>query len=47
MQWLTEQTQALASIEKLLKSKKTTYIGGTQGLQAHHAIESYLRMVVL
>jgi hypothetical protein len=40
--------QRLPDIEKLLKSQKTTYIGGAQGLQAcrAHAIESHLKMVV-
>jgi hypothetical protein len=45
---LEEKTRALADLEKLLKSKKTTFVGGEQGLQARraHAIASHLRMVV-
>ncbi|KAJ8580330.1 hypothetical protein M405DRAFT_890518, partial [Rhizopogon salebrosus TDB-379] len=45
---LEEKTRALTDLEKLLKSKKTTFVGGEQGLQARraHAIASHLRMVV-
>ena len=47
-QHLEELKGALAAIEKLLKSKKTAFIGGPNGLQAKRArsIQSYLMMVV-
>jgi len=42
------QSEALADLEKLLKSKKTEFVGGIRGLQARqtYAIESHLRLVV-
>ena len=45
---LEERTRGLTDLEKLLKSKKTTFVGGEQGLQARHTrvITSHLRMVV-
>ncbi|KAG1727295.1 uncharacterized protein EDB91DRAFT_1061178 [Suillus paluster] len=46
--YLEELKGALAAIEKHLKSKKTAFIGGLNGLQAKRArsIQSYLMMVV-
>jgi hypothetical protein len=40
--------KALADIEKLIASKKTSYVGGMRGLQAHRtlAVQSHLRLVV-
>ncbi|KAG1813639.1 uncharacterized protein BJ212DRAFT_1301019 [Suillus subaureus] len=45
---LEEMKKALASIEKLLKVKKASFVGGPNGLQAKHArsIQSYLTMVI-
>ncbi|KAG2078730.1 hypothetical protein BDR04DRAFT_1112867 [Suillus decipiens] len=44
---LEEMKKPLTSIEKLLKAKKTVFVGGPNGLQAKHAhsIQSYLTMV--
>jgi len=43
-----EMARALVDLEKLLKSKKTKFVGGDQGLQAQrtHAMASHLKMVV-
>jgi len=43
-----EQVKALTDLEKLMKSKKTEFVGGIWGLQACRtcAIESHLRLVV-
>ncbi|KAG2103655.1 hypothetical protein BD769DRAFT_1367310, partial [Suillus cothurnatus] len=39
---------AFRDLEKLLKAKKTKFVGGMQGLQAHHVrtMESHLRLVI-
>ena len=39
---------ALKDIEKLIRSRKITFVGGSRGLQSYRtqAIESYLRLVV-
>ena len=43
-----EMAQALADLEKLLKLRKTKFVGGNQGLQAQcaQAIVSHLKMVL-
>ena len=45
---MKEWGRALSELEKLLKSKKPTFVGGEQCLQAHcmHAMASHLKMVV-
>ncbi|KAG0692791.1 hypothetical protein DFH29DRAFT_817140 [Suillus ampliporus] len=45
---LDEMKKALTSIEKLLKAKKTVFVGGLNGLQVKCArsIQSYLTMVI-
>lgn len=43
-----EMARALVDLEKLLKSKRTKFVGGDRGLQARrtHAMASHLKMVV-
>ena len=45
---MSSHTKALQDIEHLIKSKKTVYVSGPQGLQARRtlAIQSHLRIVV-
>ncbi|KAG1803044.1 hypothetical protein EV424DRAFT_1582458 [Suillus variegatus] len=45
--WSKEMNKALGDMDKLLKSKKTQFIGGPRGLQARRtqAIQSHLKLV--
>jgi hypothetical protein len=45
---VADLTRAHKDIEKLLKSKKMNFVGGSQGLQLRHsqAIECHLRLMV-